>query len=159
VCPPVSQCKILINLLCNSCNTQPCGHHNTSLGIEDAETLAGLFVRIRRRDQIPFLLNAFEEIRHSRIAFARQYESEWQRSFKVPVGPEMEKRDAGVRVVMNYETWEHMDEDTFRLAWEKELMLVGHNASEAVADWWTQWGSYFEKEEKKKGPKPTSSVQ
>jgi salicylate hydroxylase len=88
----------------------------------------------------------------------RKYEDEWQRGFRVPVGPAMDMRDAHLRAVMSFETWEQMDEETFKHAWDRELMVVGHDAAEKVADWWTQWGSYFEKEEKKKDQRPASSV-
>lgn len=56
----------------------------------------------------------------------------------------MEYRDAMMRKVLAYDRWEEMDAESFSLVWEQELLLVGHDASETMEDWWNQWGGYFE---------------
>ncbi|KAF6752786.1 hypothetical protein DFP72DRAFT_903612 [Ephemerocybe angulata] len=126
---------------------QPTTHHGTALSIEDAQTLGLLFSHIRHRDQIPQLLNAFEEIRQPRIALAQRLETQRRGMLFAPPGPLMARRDAVLKIAMQYEDWEHMDEESFKLVWGKEFELSCHDATEKVEDWWTQWGAFFEKKD------------
>ncbi|KAF9045005.1 hypothetical protein BJ165DRAFT_1474771 [Panaeolus papilionaceus] len=120
----------------------PGSNHGTALCIEDAQTLGLLFSRIQSREQIPRLITAFDEIRHAHSSRTQKYDYEHHQSLICPKGPPQVARDALLRQSMVHGgSWEHIDEDAFRLVWEKELELYAHDASERVEDWWIQWGA------------------
>ncbi|EAU86707.2 hypothetical protein CC1G_06468 [Coprinopsis cinerea okayama7 len=123
----------------------PSGHHTPAMALEDAQTLGILFSKIRHPDQVPQLLTAYEEIRQPRALTIQHYEMQHQSMLACPSGPIMEQRDAILRQALAYRDWEEMDEATFKMVWGDELDICSYDAAEKVEDWWTQWGSYFDR--------------
>nr|GAT57011.1 predicted protein [Mycena chlorophos] len=119
----------------------PAGQHNAGITIEDAETLGALFSRIQHRDQISRLLAAYEEIRQPRCNYAQDWELRKRIMMSAPSGPEQKARDAGIRRMMLYNDWTHIDETRFREMWGDEMEMFSYFSTEVVADWWTKWGS------------------
>ncbi|KAF7324616.1 FAD-binding-3 domain-containing protein [Mycena kentingensis (nom. inval.)] len=119
----------------------PAGQHNTGLTIEDAETLGALFSRIQHPSQISRMLAAYEEIRQPRCNYAQDWELRKRKLITEPFGPEQKARDAGIRRMMLYNDWEHIDETRFREMWGDEMEMFSYFATERVDDWWTKWGS------------------
>ncbi|KAJ6551338.1 hypothetical protein B0H19DRAFT_1157254 [Mycena capillaripes] len=118
----------------------PTGQHNTSLALEDAETLGALFARIQHRAQVPRMLAAHEEIRQPRGSYAQAWEMRKRTMLTAPAGPEQKRRDARLRRMMAYKD-SHIDERRFREMWGDELELFAYHATEKVDDWWTKWGA------------------
>jgi len=119
----------------------PSGQHNAGLAIEDAETLGALFSRIQHRSQISRMLAAHEEIRQPRFSYAQDWELRKRAMMSAPLGPEQKARDAGIRRMMAYNDWAHIDERRFREMWGDEMEMFSYFSTEKVDDWWTKWGS------------------
>ncbi|KAJ7182746.1 hypothetical protein C8R43DRAFT_1054725 [Mycena crocata] len=119
----------------------PAGQHNAGMTIEDAETLGGLFSRIQHRSQISRMLAAYEEIRQPRCNYAQDWELRKRTMMSAPLGPEQKARDAGIRRMMAYNDWAHIDERRFREMWGDEMEIFSYFSTEKVDDWWTKWGS------------------
>ncbi|KAJ7705437.1 hypothetical protein B0H17DRAFT_1037955 [Mycena rosella] len=119
----------------------PAGQHNAGLMIEDAETLGGLFSRIQHRSQISRMLAAYEEMRQPRCNYAQDWELRKRAMMSAPLGAEQKARDAGLRRMMAYNDWAHIDERRFREMWGEEMEMFSYFATEKVDDWWTKWGS------------------
>ncbi|KIK68672.1 hypothetical protein GYMLUDRAFT_92186 [Collybiopsis luxurians FD-317 M1] len=71
-----------------------------AMAIEDAECLGRLFSHITRREQIPLLLKAYENIRFERATTTQRLSSESRGYFHLPDGPAQRARDAGMRAEM-----------------------------------------------------------
>ncbi|PPR00104.1 hypothetical protein CVT24_008962 [Panaeolus cyanescens] len=138
----VSECGKVV-LVGNAAHpVMPGRNHGTALCIEDAQTLGLLFSRIQSREQIPRLVTAFDEIRLPHFFSTLTYDYAHHKNLIAAKGEPQLARDAILRQSMVHgESWEHIDEDAFRLVWEKELALYAHDASERVEDWWIQWGA------------------
>ncbi|KAJ7472353.1 hypothetical protein B0H11DRAFT_2038711 [Mycena galericulata] len=119
----------------------PSGQHNAGMAIEDAETLGALFSRIQHRSQISRMLAAHEEIRQPRCSYAQDWELRKRAMMSAPLGPEQKARDAGIRRMMAYNDWAHIDERRFREMWGDEMEMFSYFSTEKVDDWWTKWGS------------------
>jgi salicylate hydroxylase len=83
------------------------------MAIEDAETLGGLFSRLQHRSQISRMLAAYEEIRQPRSNYAQDWELRRRAMVTAPPGKQQEKRDAGLRRMMAYNDWTHINEQRF----------------------------------------------
>ncbi|KAJ7853856.1 hypothetical protein B0H13DRAFT_2579914 [Mycena leptocephala] len=72
-----------------------------SVLIEDAATLGRLFSRLSNRNQIPLLLNAYQEIRHSRTSATQ--DSEYQSLIQISLasGILREARDTALKATLN----------------------------------------------------------
>ncbi|EPQ56222.1 FAD/NAD P-binding domain-containing protein [Gloeophyllum trabeum ATCC 11539] len=123
--------------------TPPQFHHSYSMGIEAAATLGNLFSRLRNRDQADTLVTAYEEIRQPRITHTFRSEDGRYRFITFPDGPEQQVRDAGLQVALQNSQldWDDADEEYLRAVWDDYIAMFNYDASEAVDDWWTMWGS------------------
>ncbi|KAJ7220572.1 hypothetical protein GGX14DRAFT_354471 [Mycena pura] len=119
----------------------PAGQHNAGLMIEDAETLGSLFSRLQHRSQISRVLAAYEELRQPRCNYAQDWELRKRHMMSAPDGPEQKARDAGIRRMMAYDDWAHIDEKRFYEMWGDEMEMFSYFATDKVDDWWTKWGS------------------
>ncbi|KAF9527940.1 hypothetical protein CPB83DRAFT_907301 [Crepidotus variabilis] len=119
----------------------PGGYHATAMGFEDAETLGSLFARIQDRDQIARITTAYDEIRLPRATYVHEYEIGYQGVLKAAQGPVQQIRDQRMRQLGAFNTGAEIDEDMILEGWGGELMLITHDASEKVEDWWGQYGA------------------
>lgn len=113
--------------------------HNTSLAIEDAAVFGSLFSRLRSWDQIPQLMEAFQDLRQDRCQAVHLSELNNAALVWLPPGPERDGRDAGMRLSMRKGA-EHWDEGMLREQWESISEVFGYSAREAAEDWWVNWG-------------------
>ncbi|KAJ7184628.1 hypothetical protein C8R46DRAFT_1208812 [Mycena filopes] len=124
------------------------GSHNSSMAIEDAETLGRLFSRITNANQIPQLLNAYQEIRHPRTSTTQDSEYQSLVQICLPFGPDQEARDAVLQktlVTASVDLQKYAEEAPMVIQmWEKYLVLFNHSASDAVDNWWSMWGRRVE---------------
>jgi len=115
--------------------------HSAALVIEDAETIGSLFSRIHNKEEIPRLLAAYEEIRLARGRSTRQYEVRKTAMLTAPRGSQAQlDRDATLKRATIYDSWDSMDEKSFREMWGDEMEMFEYDAKEKVDDWWTKWG-------------------
>ncbi|TFK48525.1 FAD/NAD(P)-binding domain-containing protein [Heliocybe sulcata] len=123
--------------------TPPQFHHSYSMGIEAAATLGNLFSRLRNAEQADTLVTAYEEIRQPRITHTFRSEHGRYQFITFHDGPEQQMRDAGLKVALENSLldWDDADEEFLRDVWEDYIAMFNYDASEAVDDWWTMWGS------------------
>ncbi|KAJ3564100.1 hypothetical protein NP233_g8513 [Leucocoprinus birnbaumii] len=116
----------------------PCTMQNSSLATEDAAVLGSLMSHLSSRDQIPQLLEAFQEIRQARCLQVQESESRNAMLVTLPPGEDREMRDAGMARSLQVDTtW---DDSMLREQWEEIGEVFGYNATEAAEDWWIKWG-------------------
>ncbi|KAF7352460.1 FAD-binding-3 domain-containing protein [Mycena venus] len=124
------------------------GSHNSAMAIEDAATLGRLFSRLSHRKQISMLLNAYQEIRHSRTSATQDSEYQALVEISIPSGPIQEGRDTALKasLTMDFEDFQNAAGSNNMLVqiWEQYLVLFAYNAIEAVDDWWSMWGSMID---------------
>ncbi|TFK48474.1 FAD/NAD(P)-binding domain-containing protein [Heliocybe sulcata] len=115
---------------------------NTSTAVEDAMTFGSIFSRLTSRDQISGLTTAFEDIRQPRSAKVVKSEHHRLDFLSLPVGPEQQARDDGLRALLSLAQldWDNADEDYLRETWEDYIAMFNYDAREVVDDWWTKWG-------------------
>lgn len=121
----------------------PCGMYGTSLAVEDACVLGVLFSRLRNADQLPVLLEAYQELRQGRCAYVAASELKNAALVWLPPGDDREKRNETMKksLVGQREQW---DEGMLRAQWEQIGGVFGYNAREAAETWWVTWGSLRE---------------
>jgi salicylate hydroxylase len=121
-------------------NLQPCTIHNFSLAVEDAAVFGVLMSHLRSRNQIPQLLEAFQDLRYSRVQQVQQSELNNAKLVCLPPGEFRDMRDAGMALSLNPST-EPWDDARLREQWDEIGGVFGYNAREAAEDWWIKWGS------------------
>lgn len=112
------------------------------MGIEDAATLGSLFSRLRTRDQIATLLEAYQELRKARFEYVAQSEKEKLEFITMPPGPQRDSRDQYMRAARasGQLDWENSPEQYLREQWEQFKELFGFNAYDDADTWWVEWG-------------------
>ncbi|EIM86788.1 FAD/NAD-P-binding domain-containing protein [Stereum hirsutum FP-91666 SS1] len=117
----------------------PAGSHACTLAVEDGAVLGKLFARLKSRDQIGILLNAYQEIQQPRSVLLQNADRSSAGSLLLPEGPATEGRDAMMRLA-NSQSEDHWDDSELAGAWGDIGAVWGYNAIEAADDWWVQWG-------------------
>ncbi|TFK32800.1 hypothetical protein BDQ12DRAFT_638327 [Crucibulum laeve] len=117
-----------------------CTIQNTGIAVEDAAVLGQLLSRVRTSKQIPQLLDAFQDLRHSRCEQVKQSELSNIALLSMPSGPDRDARDAGMRLSLSavHRKW---DDEQLQEQWNDIGQIFGYNACEAADDWWTKWGA------------------
>ncbi|KAH7914821.1 hypothetical protein BJ138DRAFT_296148 [Hygrophoropsis aurantiaca] len=115
-----------------------------SMQVEDAEVFGSLFSQFRSWDQLPLLLEAFQDLRQRRTQTIHAKETKAFQTVWVPPGPERKARDEALRSVMvsGRQGW---DEKKMRWQWEEICEVFGYSAREAAEDWWNTWGMLRER--------------
>lgn len=113
--------------------------HGPSLAVEDAAVLGSLFSRLRTWDQVPQLMEAFQDLRQARCEAVHHSELNNAALVWLPPGPERDGRDTGMRM-SRQRGREHWDEGQLREQWEDISEVFGYSAREAAEDWWVNWG-------------------
>ncbi|KAF9005899.1 hypothetical protein BDQ17DRAFT_1303286 [Cyathus striatus] len=119
-------------------NFQPCTIHNNSLAIEDAAVLGGLMSRLHSSEQIPQLLDAFQDLRRERCVEVRKSELRNAELVTLPPGEARDSRDAGMQLSLTEQDW---SDEQLREQWENIGEVFGYDAQEEAEDWWIKWGS------------------
>jgi salicylate hydroxylase len=121
---------------------QPNGSHNAAMSIEDAMTLSTLFSLPAAKSHTSILLSAYEELRQPRCAATQASELRKRDFVCLPLGPEQQARDDGLRDARARALldWDDAEEEFLRETWEEYIDLFAFDAREAVEDWWTKWG-------------------
>ncbi|KAI6044292.1 hypothetical protein EDC04DRAFT_2599612 [Pisolithus marmoratus] len=110
----------------------PCITHGTSLHVEEAKVFGWLLSRLHSVEQLPHLLQGFQDIREERCRTVRGLAITWPAT-----------RHAGSHVA-SYDAARRWDKEDLRVQWEALSRTFGYNAREDVEDWWVSWG-YWEK--------------
>ena len=128
------------------------------MAIEDAAVLGNLLSRLAHPDQLPALLQGYEDLRLPRTANAQNQSRLNQNIFHLPDGPEQEQRDADMRTLAQRElerfhngdltsgTEEAGDRDAAEGSqnqWadeKKSRIQFGYDADEAAETWWREGG-------------------
>lgn len=129
------------NLLTLTPRAQPCGMHGASLAVEDAAVLGTLMSRLQSVEQIPQLLDAFQDLRQNRCDRVHTSEVNNVVLVGLPPGETREMRDAGLRVSLEEREGYWDDEGHMREQWDEVGDVFGYNAREAAEDWWVKWGA------------------
>jgi salicylate hydroxylase len=114
--------------------------HNVALGLEDAEALGYLLLRIKSRLLISRFLMAYEEIRAPRIAHGIKVDVLLRNSMITPEGPLREQFDELLARAAEHNVSDQPDEH-LSLLWSETLSMWLYDTSEEVEDWWSKWGS------------------
>ncbi|KAJ7734011.1 hypothetical protein DFH07DRAFT_130586 [Mycena maculata] len=120
------------------------GSHNSSMAMEDAATLGCLFSRLSNRKQIPMLLHAYHEIRHSRTSSTQDSEYQWLVQTALPPGTLRDGRDATLNATLSkaFEDFDNCgNSEMIQQMWAEYLVMFGYNAAEEVDNWRSMWGS------------------
>lgn len=112
--------------------------------MEDAEVLGWLLSRLHSWEQLPHLLEAFQDLRQERCRIVHQKEYMGFQLVWLPPGPKRDSRDESLRAMMvsGLQGW---DEDKMRWQWEEIREVLGYSAREAAEDWWVSWGMLRER--------------
>ncbi|EIW83388.1 FAD/NAD(P)-binding domain-containing protein [Coniophora puteana RWD-64-598 SS2] len=116
----------------------PCWVLSCSVHLEDAETLGTLLSRITDLDQLPGLLEGFQEVGGRRARYIRDIS--WQEivgPLWLSPGPARNMRDEALRKADDDSDW---DDAMMRKQFDGFYAALGYNARDAADDWWTTWG-------------------
>jgi salicylate hydroxylase len=132
-------CFFKLPLLTYHVSLKPCCTHGASLAVEDAVVLGTLLSRLHSHEQIPQLLEAFQDLRQDRCTFVHTSEIGNAALCRMPPGEDRDARDAHMR--HSIETGEeHWDEGALLEQWESISEVFAYNAREDAEDWWWKWG-------------------
>ncbi|KAF8159719.1 hypothetical protein B0H34DRAFT_748513 [Crassisporium funariophilum] len=136
---------------------QPFTIQNCSLAVEDAAVLGVLMSYLTTRTQIPQFLEAFQDLRLSRVQKVHQSELNNAALVSLPPGEMQEMRDAAMRksLTPSVEKW---DDEQLRHQWEEIGEVFGYNARESAEDWWSKWGALGENTEDRGAQQPLGMV-
>ncbi|KAK0462554.1 uncharacterized protein EV420DRAFT_1619092 [Desarmillaria tabescens] len=99
-----------------------------SMAIEDAAVLGNLFVRITDKDQIPTLLDAYENLRRPRATETADGCWTDKTTFQMEDGPEQRARDNAFKAMIGKTAGSGQDND----------LQYGYDADAVVNDWWKE---------------------
>jgi salicylate hydroxylase len=105
--------------------------------------LGVLMSRLRTWEQLPQLMEAFQDLRQGRCNHVHLSELNNAALVTLPPGEHRDMRDAGMRLSL-ITGREHWDDGQLREQWEEISDVFGYNAREAAEDWWIKWGSLGE---------------
>ena len=110
--------------------------------MEDAAVLGGLFSRLRSWDQVPSLMEAYQDLRQERTRFvACQDQANADITWLSP-GPHRDGRDAAMRAEQC--GLDEFSEQMLRDQWDMVSEVFAYSASDTAADWWVSWGMLAE---------------
>ncbi|KAH6916235.1 hypothetical protein BKA70DRAFT_1216463 [Coprinopsis sp. MPI-PUGE-AT-0042] len=134
----------------------PCTIHNLSLAVEDAAVLGVLMSHLSKRSQISQFLEAFQDLRFSRVQQVSQSELNNAGLTTMPPGDHRDARDAALGKSLltasgpGHAPTEWNDED-LRKQWDDISYAFGYDASSAAEDWWLGFGRIAARSEEVKG--------
>lgn len=127
---------------------QPSGNQSTASVIEDAAVFGGLFSRLRSWDQVPPLMEAYQDLRQERARLLVHKDQCNADITLLPPGPLRDTRDAAMRAEKQWKLGDFHDR-VLKEQWDTIGEVFAYSASDAAADWWAGWGILVERAEKK----------
>lgn len=116
--------------------------------MEDAVVFGGLFSRLRSWDQVPSLMEAYQDIRQDRTHFVAGQDQANADLCWWPPGPQQQARDSLLRVDKN-RGLDEFGEGMLRDQWDSVSEVFAYSASDAAANWWVSWGMLGERAKKR----------
>ncbi|KAM5531760.1 hypothetical protein V8D89_014572 [Ganoderma adspersum] len=136
-------------LLGDACHPMlPYRAQGAAMAIEDAAVLGNLLSRLAQPDQLPLLLQAYQDLRISRTTNAQNQSRLNQEIFHLPDGPAQEQRDADMRKAAEHElrgagaSAVALSEGSAN-QWadeRKSRVQFGYDADKAAEEWWREVG-------------------
>jgi salicylate hydroxylase len=108
----------------------------------------GLFSRLRSWDQVPSLMEAFQDLRKGRCEAMASHDLMVAELAWIGPGPEREGRNKVMGENMNrgLDNW---DDRMMQDQWDEISEVFCYNAMDAAADWWAGWGMLGEMAKKR----------
>ncbi len=117
------------------------------MAIEDAAVLGNLLSRLSHPEQLPVLLQGYQDIRLPRTTDAQKQSRLNQKIFHLPDSPEQEQRDADMRKASELELrgkgGKKEGHEGSANQWadvKKTRIQFGYDADEAAEQWWRDGG-------------------
>ncbi|KAJ7657289.1 hypothetical protein DFH06DRAFT_1473272 [Mycena polygramma] len=107
--------------------------HNASIAVEDGFALGRIFSYVTTRDQIPYLLSGYREVRQGRSTATELSELRAIKVITLPPGPARDSRNAALAIAHGADD---MSDEHFAAAWEDYIIQFNYDAQEAVDEWW-----------------------
>ncbi|KAJ6535216.1 hypothetical protein DFH09DRAFT_116635 [Mycena vulgaris] len=108
--------------------------HNSSIAVEDGFALGRIFSHATARDQIPYLLHGYREVRHVRCMTTEASELGAFIVITLPPSPAREMRNQ--QFGYSLQNTEDMSDEVLAIAWENYLVQFNYDANEAADEWW-----------------------
>ena len=129
---------------------QPCSNQSVGMCVEDAAVLGGLFSRLRSWDQVPSLMEAYQDLRQERTHLVACQDRGNADITWCPPGPHRDGRDAAMRADKQCGL-DEFSEGMLRDQWDTVCEVFAYSASDAAADWWVGWGMLAEMAKRRAG--------
>ncbi|KAH8817754.1 hypothetical protein DL96DRAFT_1623251 [Flagelloscypha sp. PMI_526] len=124
------------------------GCYNTSMAAEDGVVLGQLFANITSPLQIPFLLNAFQEIRQPHTTAISRSDHMRFMLMTLPPGEEATtQRDAALSATLVNVPEEEIDlgeSEVLAMLWSEFIQTYSYDSVEAADEWLSVWGRKVE---------------
>ncbi|KAJ3486184.1 hypothetical protein NLI96_g4422 [Meripilus lineatus] len=113
----------------------------TAMSIEDAAVLGKLFSHLRNTDQIPSLLNAFEDIRQTRCLATLSEELGLFTFLTYKDDTMQDLRDSAFREKYARGSTDTIaGEDEAARQWEEMRRVYAYDCEDEADEWWVKWG-------------------
>ncbi|KAJ6573543.1 hypothetical protein DFH09DRAFT_1152078 [Mycena vulgaris] len=108
--------------------------HNSSIAVEDGFALGRIFSHATARNQIPYLLHGYREVRHVRCMTTEASELGAFIVITFPPGPARDMRNQ--QLGYSLQNTEDMSDEVLAMTWENYLVQFNYDANEAADEWW-----------------------
>ncbi|KAJ7031075.1 hypothetical protein C8F04DRAFT_1236291 [Mycena alexandri] len=108
--------------------------HNSSIAVEDGFALGRIFSHLTARDQIPYLLHGYREVRLARSMATEASELGAFIVITFPPGPARDARNE--QLGYSLINPDDMPDELLALTWANYLVQFNYDANEAVDEWW-----------------------
>ncbi|KAJ7113703.1 hypothetical protein C8R43DRAFT_1138550 [Mycena crocata] len=114
--------------------------HNASIAAEDGFALGRAFSHLTSREEIPFLLNGYHQVRYKRSAATEASELAGVVASTFPPGPARDARNQQFKAMSLVDGETEMADEVIAARWATYLVQFNYDANEAVDEWWLTWG-------------------
>ncbi|KAI0362945.1 FAD/NAD-P-binding domain-containing protein, partial [Pilatotrama ljubarskyi] len=114
----------------------------TAMAIEDGGVLAKLFSHLLEERQVESFLDAFQELRQSRVRHVRLREFSNVLYMTLPEGEAAEERDRSMRAkaAAGINVLEGASDGDATKNWDEMEVIFGYDCEDHADDWWIKWG-------------------
>ncbi|KAJ7173768.1 hypothetical protein C8R46DRAFT_1256296 [Mycena filopes] len=120
-------------------------HKNSQ--VEDGFALGRIFSHLTSRDQIPALLQGYHATRYNRTIAAESSELGAMATATLPPGPARTARDHGLKAMSLLDNESESVDEVVAAVWSTYLVQFNYDATEAVDEWWLNWGRLTKRED------------